>query len=45
MYEKLEKVGLFGEDEIVKLKKSMEDLTASYVKKVDEFIKAKEIEL
>ena len=44
-YEKLEKAGSFGEDEIAKLKKSMEDLTASYVKKVDELTKAKETEL
>ena len=37
--------GARWEDEIAKLKKSMEDLTASYVKKVDELTKAKETEL
>lgn len=44
-YEKLEKDGLVGEDVLAKLKKSMEDLTSSYVKKVDEQTASKQNEL
>ncbi len=44
-YDKLEKGGLLGEDQIAALKKSMDDLTASYVKKVEEATKTKETEL
>jgi len=44
-YDKLEKGGSLGEDQIAALKKSMDDLTASYVKKVEEATKAKETEL
>lgn len=44
-YEKLEKDNALGEDEIAKLKKSIEDLTSAYVKKVDEATAAKSAEL
>ena len=44
-YEKLEKDNALGEDEIAKLKKSIEDITSAYVKKVDEATAAKSAEL
>ena len=44
-YDKLEKGGTVGEDELAKLKKGMDDLTASYVKKVEDATKAKSDEL
>ena len=44
-YDKLEKGGSVGEDELAKLKKGMDDLTASYVKKVEDATKAKSDEL
>ena len=44
-YEKMEKDNALGEDEIAKLKKSIEDLTSAYVKKVDEATAAKSAEL
>lgn len=44
-YEKLEKDGLVGEDVLANLKKSMEDLTSSYVKKVDEQTASKQNDL
>mmetsp|Transcript_5176 Transcript_5176/g.17163 ORF Transcript_5176/g.17163 Transcript_5176/m.17163 type:complete len:233 (+) Transcript_5176:20-718(+) len=43
--EKLEKASAIGEDECAGLKKGIEDLTASYIKKVDDITKAKETEL